>query len=368
MTTATPRLLRRMNAQRVLDVLREGGPARVTEVVERTGLSRPTVDAVADGLIRLGRLEEVAVPGPRRGRPARTLAFRADAGYVAGLDIGEHKVRAAVADLAGEIVAENLHELDAGELLPQVRRTAGAALKAAGVRREQLLSACVGCTGPMDPETGHVIFSSLFDNGFDLAGALRRTLGPRVVVENDCNLAVIGDRWHGASRGIDDAICVLAGERMGAGILVDGRLVRGHAGAAGEMAFLGAYEVEHGAEGIASLVRRLSGEAPEAVFAAARAGDAAAIDAIERAIAGAGRAIVTLALVLNPEIVVIGGGVAEAGDVLLEPLRRQLARMARLPPRIEASPLAARVVIVGAVRRALDDLEPRLLDGLEDAA
>ena len=83
-TPATPRLLRRMNAQRVLDILREVGPLRVTELVAQTGLSRPTVDAVADDLVRLGWLEESAAETPRRGRPARSLAFRADAGYVAG--------------------------------------------------------------------------------------------------------------------------------------------------------------------------------------------------------------------------------------------------------------------------------------------
>ena len=80
---ATSRLLRRMNAQRVLDALRAGGPLRVTELVSLTGLSRPTVDAVADELVRLGWLSEVAAVEGARGRPARSLAFRADAGYVA---------------------------------------------------------------------------------------------------------------------------------------------------------------------------------------------------------------------------------------------------------------------------------------------
>src|SRR3954451_19689551 len=107
---ATTRLLRRLNAERVLHALRETGPLRVTELVARTGLSRPTVDAVAADLVRLGWLEEIAAEPPRRGRPARSLAFRADAGYVAGLDIGELKVRAAVADLRGEIIGERVHE------------------------------------------------------------------------------------------------------------------------------------------------------------------------------------------------------------------------------------------------------------------
>ena len=368
MPPATTRLLRRINAQLVLDVLRANGPARVTDIAARTGLSRPTVDAAADALIELGWLEEAPDETTGRGRPARSLAFSAGAGYVAGVDIGEHRVRAAVADLTGTIVAEEVRELAGEDALPHARRVASRVLRSAGVTRERLVSACVGCTGPMDPESGRVIFSSLFDSGFDLAGAMRRTLGPLVTVENDCNLAVIGDRWLGASQGADDVVCVLAGERLGAGIVVGGRLVRGHAGAAGEMAFLGAYETEHGAQGIGDLVRRYSGSDPEAVFAAAAQGRQEALAAVERAVAGAGRAIATLALVLNPEIVVIGGGVADAGDVLLTPLRRRLAEMARLPPRVEASPLGARVVLVGAIRRALDDLEPRLLDGLENAA
>ena len=188
----------------------------------------------------------------------------------------------------------------------------------------------------------------------NLRTALSGTLGKPIFVENDCNLGVIGERRRGVARGVDDAICVLASERLCAGIVVGGQLVRGHVGAAGEMAFLGAYEQHHGAEGIAQLARTLARETAhraspnalviadgiggnigdieaETVFAAARAGDSAANAIIEESIRGAGRAIVTMALVLNPELVVIGGGVARAGDVLLDPLRRQLEQMARLP-------------------------------------
>src|SRR4051795_9259474 len=121
MPPATPRLLRRMNASRVLDALREEGPLRVTEVVALTGLSRPTVDAVADELVRLGRLSEVAAVEGARGRPARSLSFRADAGYVVGVDIGEVKVRCAVADLRGRVVAERMREFAGEARLPVIR-------------------------------------------------------------------------------------------------------------------------------------------------------------------------------------------------------------------------------------------------------
>ncbi|HYY06699.1 MAG TPA: ROK family protein, partial [Candidatus Limnocylindria bacterium] len=197
-------------------------------------------------------------------------------------------------------------------------------------------------------------------------------------------LVVIGG---GVAAGIDDVICVLAGERMGAGIVVDGRLVRGHRGAAGEMAFLGAHAEEHGAEGIAYLTRRLGAEAirkdgalsrlvggdparlqAEHVFTAAAHGDAVATEVIERVLRRAGHSIVPLAQVLNPELVVIGGGIAAAGDALVAPLRAQLQEMAWLPPRLEASSLGARGPLIGAIRHALDHLEPRLLEGLEQAA
>ena len=198
---ATSRLLRRMNAQRVLDALRAGGPLRVTELVASTGLSRPTVDAVADDLLRLGWIEEVAAEGGGRGRPARSLAFRADAGYVFGVDIGEVKVRTAVADLRGEVVAERVREFAGEERLPVIRRTIGATLTDAGVARSELLSSCVGCTGAMDTPRGRVLFSSVFEDDFDLAGSMARSLGRPVVIENDCNLAVIAERWCGAAAG-----------------------------------------------------------------------------------------------------------------------------------------------------------------------
>jgi predicted NBD/HSP70 family sugar kinase len=362
---ATPRLLRRLNAERVLHALRETGPLRVTELVARTGLSRPTVDAVADDLLRLGWLEELAADRPRRGRPARSLSFRAQAGYVAGLDIGEIKVRAAVADLTGRVVAEHVREFDGAQRLPAIRRVAAATLKDAGITRDQLQASCVGCTGPMEPRTGRVLYSTIFPDGFNLAGALANTLGRSIAVENDCNLAVIAERWQGAAMGLDDIVCVLAGERIGAGIMVGGQLMRGHAGAAGELPFLGVDEPSHG---VGPLVRELSDQAPEVLFAAAEAGDEQALAVVERVEREMSGGIVMTAQIVNPEMVVIGGGVARAGEVLLAPLRRRLEAMVRLPPRLEASPLAERGPLLGAIRLALDHLEPRMLDALDAVA
>jgi predicted NBD/HSP70 family sugar kinase len=372
---ATPRLLRRLNAAQVLDVLRRGEAMRVTDLVTATGMSRPTVDAVADDLVRLGWLVEVGDVRQARGRPARRLAFRADAGYVAGVDIGEMKVRAAVADLRGDVVAERLLPFERSARgrvrLTLIRQLVRSTLKDAGVQRDDLLAACVGCTGGVDPNTGTILYTGAFP-GMEPPIPLRKlmagTLGEDVLVDNDCNLAVIAERWMGAAQDVDDAICVLASERMGAGIVVDGRLVRGHAGAAGEMPFLGAHEVRHGAEGIADLLRDYGGAPAEEVFAAAAAGDDGAAEAVAHAVADAGRAIATMTLVLNPELVVIGGGIAGAGEAVVGPLREIVERMSHVPPRLEASPLGARGPLLGAIRAALDRVEAQALDGLHAAA
>ena len=159
---------------------------------------------------------------------------------------------------------------------------------------------------------------------------------------------------------------MLAGERIGAGIMVGGQVMRGHAGAAGELAFIGGGRAV--ARASAQLVRELTGEAPEVLFAAAEAGDEHALDIVAHVERSLSAGIVMTAQLVNPEVVVMSGGVARAGEVLLAPLRARLEAMVRMPPRLEASPLAERGPLLGAIRCALDELEPRLLDALDEAA
>jgi predicted NBD/HSP70 family sugar kinase len=396
----------------VLDAVRAFGPLRVAEVAARTGISRVTVDVLADQLISFGLLREVdegSVAKPRTGRRARRLQFRADAGYVLAIDLGAHKLRVAVADLRGDIIAEDqcgFEPDDDGAIarLKVLERIARSTLTTAAVGVDSVMTVCVGFPGAVDPESGVVFFSGVPQfTGINVHAEIQRRFGRPVIVENDANLAVIGERWRGVAADAHDAICVLAGERFGAGILVNGQLVRGGGGAAGEMEFLSQWEGSGGALGIAHLARTLGAEAvararndrrqtasassaiaaatlsglvdgdpgrveAETVFEAARAGDPIAIDIIERICARAGRALATLALVLNPQLIVIGGAVVDAGDLLLDRIRSQIDGMTVVPTRVEASALRDRGPLIGAIRHALDDLEPRLLDGLDEAA
>lgn len=399
--TATSPLLRRLNARLVLEALRGAGAMTVTEIVAATQLSRPTVHAVVDALTRLGQVHEAPdaeTPGPRRGRPARRYGFRADAAYVLGLDVGAGTMMAVVADLRGEPVAQarrhfpDLH-MGAEERIAFIRRTVVTALAEAGVDPADVAAVCVGAAGVVDPRDGAIRFSSGIHDFLEvnLAEALERGFGWPVTVENDANLAAVGEQWRGVAAGAEDFVVLLAGERLGSGIVVGGQLVRGHGGGAGEMGFLSLDGSGDNAWGIAYLARRLGAEAvtrlsgPDApdvrpgslyervggdprrvdaaeVFAAAQSGDQVAVGVLERVVDRVAKAVSTIALLLDPELVVIGGGVAAAGDVLIVPLRRRLVGVVPERLRIEASTLGDRGVATGAVCRAVDEAWARLLE------
>jgi predicted NBD/HSP70 family sugar kinase len=234
---------------------------------------------------------------------------------------------------------------------------------------------------------------------FDLGAVLRPSFDCRVLVENDANLAAVGECWQGAARDCNDVIFFLLGSRVGAGVVVDGRLVRGHRGGAGELGFLDLWEqtrtirgevASGAADVVADLVgwgaRRPSrgslrqaddqaslswGTETRPVIEAALSGDRPARAALERFLANAGYASATIALLLSPELIVVGGGTA-ADDVLVDPLRVLLGRLVRgrvaTPPRLDASTLGARAVMLGAVRHALEDVESRLLETFYESA
>jgi predicted NBD/HSP70 family sugar kinase len=398
--TATTRAVRRHNAEQVLDAVRASGPLRVAEIAALTGLSRPTVDSVADDLIALGLFGEVApvsVGPTRTGRPARHLAFRAEARHVVAIDFGVHTLRVAVSDLRGDIRSERRLVLPIPQPQPDERltfldRVVEETLADAAIRIGAIARVSVAFPGVVDPASGVVSLGALPSfNETDVRTALHHRFGRPVLVENDANLGILGERWRGAAASARNAIYVLAGERLGAGILANGALIRGGRGAAGEMEFMTQWEGSGGAWGIAHLTRTLGAKAhsparsagapadastagdpdvvdAKTIIAAATQGDQIAAEIVNRVTTRVARAVATLALVLNPDLIVIGGGVVDAGEIILDPIRRQIERITPIPTRVEPSALHDRGPLVGAIRHALDDLEPELLDGLDRGA
>jgi predicted NBD/HSP70 family sugar kinase len=399
----SPPLLRRLNSALLLRVIRSHGPVSRAELARTTGLSKPTVNEVADRLLRAGYVSETIAdrdaqprrPGPR----ARLLSFRADFGHVLGLDIGATKVLAMVADLNGNVLAQERRQTgreerrDGEVLLARVRETARAALTKAGVRRSTLRAVGVGTPGVVDPASGQVTLAPQLEGWEDIAlgRRLERSFPCVVLVDNEVHLAVVAERWRGAAQGVTEAVYVNIGVGIGGGVLIGGDLYRGAAGAAGEIGYLplpdpaeshddlGPFEHAAGgaafarlgraavAHGRGALLLELADSDPEAidaevVFTAAERGDAAASQIVDELLERLARGIAAAAVVLNPEAVIIGGGVTRAGERLLEPLTRRIPELVPVPPRVLLSTLGEDAVALGAVRLAVQAVEERLFD------
>ncbi|NUU24719.1 MAG: ROK family transcriptional regulator [Streptomycetaceae bacterium] len=371
LTSGDTSLLRRINSAVTLRALRGGADLTVTELTDATGLSRPTVEGVVDGLLH-ERLVVASEPdsdpaGRRRGRPARRYRFHAEAGYLLGVDIGMHDVRCVLADLTGTVVARHTRtvaRVDAEERLDRTRTAITELLRRAHIPRDRLWAAGVGTPGIVDRE-GVVTLSAAVPGwtGMDLAGRLGRSFRCPVLVENDANLAVIGEHWKGVAAGSDDVVYILAGLSPGAGSLINGRVHRGFGGAAGEIGALHLLGRQAPPETLLSTTGTplvpLDEEAVAEVFRLARTGDPVAKEAVDRFVQRLVHDITAMVLTLDPEIVVVGGWASGIDDVV-EPLRGELARFCLRLPRVELSALGADGIALGALRVALDHAEQRL--------
>lgn len=371
LTGGDPSLLRRINSAVVLHALRASASPTLTDLVKVTGLSRPTVEGVVEGLITTGLVVEAPVEegaARRQGRPARRFRFRVEAGHLLGIEIGAHRIAALLADLGGRVVGSASVDVSAtasaDERLEQVRVAVGGLLERSGVPCGSLRAVGVASPGIVEAD-GTVRLGTALPGwtGLPLGERLQRSFRCPVLVENDANAAAVAEHWKGAATGSDDIVFVLAGLSPGAGSLIGGRLHRGFGGAAGEIGALHLLGREATPEEVLSPTGEPLHPLDEAqvarVFALADEGDERARAAVERYLRRLVHDVAALVLALDPELVVVGGWAA-GPDGVLEPLRRELARYCLRPPQVAQSLLGEAAVATGALRLALDHVEEQL--------
>ncbi|OFI37403.1 sugar kinase [Arthrobacter sp. SW1] len=390
-TAPSTQLVRRVNASAMLKVMRGAGVLTGTELMAVTGLSRATVISICDELVRLGWLQELenqrGAGDYVKGRPARRFVFDDRAASVLGIDIGANKITAIVADMAGTPLSQvtmpfRAYNVPADERADVLDRIAAQALEDAGVPADSVLAVSVGVAAPVSRD-GEVLTAQEFWRSFDVRAIVSERHGWHVLLENDANLATLAERWRGAAQGIDNLVVMLAGDRLGSGVLESGRLLHGQLGGFGELGYLDKLDGVGDTHGIAhyaalwgrealdggsktALREHCGGDAnaltAEMVFAAAAAGDAAAVGILERMAHRMARVIGSLSTMVNPELVVIAGAVAESAQALLPAIERELPDFTHTPPRVMVSALGEGIVSIGAVRHALDYVEDNALD------
>jgi predicted NBD/HSP70 family sugar kinase len=387
---STPQVLRRTNLNVVLGVMRESSALTGTDLIEATGLTRATVIAVCDDLIRRGWVRELEAPkgpGPQKGRPARYFEFNEAAGCVLGIDVGMATTTVLVADLKGGIVSRTSERFvkNAGtaERRATIAQAVDDALAAAGLAHAAVLAVGVGLATAVDRH-GNLVKGRRQWASFDLGlqTEVWKEHGWPVLLENDAKLAALAERWCGAGAGVEDLAVMLAGERIAAGLIEAGRLLHGSNGGAGEVGILELVDGVGSQDGIAKLarlwgtellasgaetrIRELVGPgttrvSARFVFEAAAGGDAAAQEILGRIGRRMARVISMLGTFLDPELVVIGGAVAASASMLLPTITAELPRLTETPPRVAVSGLGDAIVAMGAVRLALDYVEQNAL-------
>jgi glucokinase-like ROK family protein len=379
--------LRRLNRLRVIHALRDEGQISRAEIARRTGLSRSTVsslvsDLQADGLV-VERPEPGSAHGAQGGRPPILLSFDASAGAAVGIDFGHSHLRVAVSDLASTILAERKLPLDtdhdAQQGLELAAEMVADALSDAGVQRTQVIGAGMGLPGPIEQSGGTVGSSAILPGwiGMTAASEMRRRLDIPVMVDNDANLGALAEAAFGAGRDAGDLIYLKVSSGIGAGLILNGRLYRGSAGLAGELGHVlvdpdgivcrcgnrGCLETVAATGALVDLLRRSHGDelTVEAMLEAARGGDLGCRRVIHDAGRALGQVVATLLNVLNPELLVVGGDLAGAGDLLLDGVRESVSRAA-LPEaarraEVVAGVLGDRAQVLGALALVVSEAD-----------
>jgi predicted NBD/HSP70 family sugar kinase len=392
-------VLRRINTATVLDAVRLAAPAplRISQLAATTGLARPTVAQAVEDLLEDGWLVQHSAPSTSRGvgRPAVRFSLASRAAPVVGVDVGARTVTVAVADLTGaqlSMVRRTGQPSGADQILRTLESVLSEALEQADVRPDQVAAVTVGSPGLVDTGRDAITLAPGVPgwSSVHLVERLHALVQCDVRLENDANLAALG---ISATR--DAAQTLLAvqwGERIGSGVIIEGRLHRGRSGAAGEIGFVtppgqprrvaadqkGPLEVLIGAEGIVQRASRAAAEHPAsglaqrferaesgaraaALFEAAADGDEVASAVVNDVAEIFACAIAPVVLAIDPDAVVIGGGIARAGEQLPEAIERHLKELTLTTPSVELSPLAQDSVVTGALQVALADVWAGLL-------
>jgi predicted NBD/HSP70 family sugar kinase len=375
--------MRMLNEQLLLERMRGNGPVSRSELASASGLSKPTVGLALASLERDALVQHAGRRAGGRGRSAMLYEIRSAAGFVLGLDVGREFVRGAVSDLSGAVRARESRRARSSSGAARVRELAALAdelLRDTGLGTNgTLLQTVVGSPGVVEPD-GRALQLAPNLPGWQRPGVLRDLrllLGAETTIENDVDAAAVAERDHGHGRDVSTFAFVSVGTGIGMGLVLDGKLHRGAHGAAGEIAFLpltdppvdpsearrrGALESAASSAAVVKAARRAGTglRSARSVFAAAAAGDARARQVVAGEASVVAHALASIVAVVDPELIVLGGGIGRAPGFADE-VGARLARLSPVAPDVRPSALGDDAVVDGCLALGGDQLWERVL-------
>lgn len=379
---------RQLSRRTVFEALLHHSPISRAHLAKLTGLSKQTMSEVVDAFEQQGLVRRVGRTRGNVGRTAVLYELSPTGGHVLGIDLGAQQLTVALADIAGRVLAE-LHEPTDSRggtwAIEQIARLSDHLAREHHTHLSRIRSIVLATPGVVNPRSGAIELAPNI-TGLDhinVVGLLAEKLGSPVVCENDINLALLGEIWHGCAQNVANVAFLALGSGVGLGLYINERLVRGENGAAGEIAYLpiggdplqaearaqGCLEYHVGAAGVVRRYREAGGpevESVRQVFERAQAGDPIATRVVAETARLVALAAATVIATVDPKLLVLGGAVGARAD-FADQVARLLVQLAPRPVEIRTSILGRRAGVVGALSVALRRLHDEFF-GVADLA
>lgn len=394
--TANLQLMKEINQSIVLNIIRNYGPISRADVAKKTKLSSTTVSTLVDDLIKQEYLEEIGEGESSGGRRPILLKFNPASHFVIGVELEGRNISVAVTDLKINIINKSTEEIkntDESSVVDEIINLVRQTIEKSGAKFEEIVGMGVGATGLIDTERGiirqavnlnwkNVPLKNLIEDRFDEIP---------IYIDNIANVAALGEKWAGAGKEVKNLIYIRIGTGIGAGIVLNGTIYQGSNGNAGEIGHMtvepngprckcgnrGCLEVLASGSAIAkraiteilggtdTLIKELTNGSIEQITAkivaeAAKMGDKLSLEIWEEIGEYLGIAIANLINMYNPEIIIIGGGVAQAGGLLFVSIKRTVKKRVLPGPgkivKIVPAKLGENVSTIGAASLALEKI------------
>jgi glucokinase-like ROK family protein len=400
-TTSSYKIGKTVNKRIILDMIRftPGGISRA-ELARQMLLTRSAITSIIDDLKHMGLVDEIEIGPATGGRRPILLAINPRHGYIVGIDMGATHLGLVLTDYSAHLLEEVEYPFSVTQgpehCLQLVNDYLSELLSRAKLSIPQISAIGMGVPGPIVTETGKVSSPPIMPgwDDYPIRSYLDKLWQTPVTLGNDAELGALGEWAYGAGRGETNLVYIKVGTGVGAGLLLDGHIYRGTMGLAGEIGHMtiqengplctcgnyGCLEAMAGGQAIARKAReaieagrrtQLSAISPDNIHAvdvaaAAQRGDLVAQQIVTDAGVHLGIAVASLVNFLNPSVVVIGGGVSQLGDLLLEPIRKTVMdrslNSAAKGVRITSAVLGRRASSMGAVVQAINLSLDRLVD------
>jgi predicted NBD/HSP70 family sugar kinase len=375
-------LVRKINQQRIMKIVSEKNPIGIPQLIKASGLSRPTVDLIISLFLENGLIRESGFTHGRPGRKAALYELDPNTGFGVGVDLGGSKIACAIADIGGKILAdiyEPINPKGGSSIIAQIIEMINNVAQKANISPDKIKQISIGTPGVISKD-GQLSLGANVQNldGMHLQSILRKLFDVEVGVENDLNLAAVGEFLHGSAKEILNFALIQLGTGIGAGIFVDGQLVRGARGAAGEVAFLplfgdltdpwavenGLIESVVGTKGITKRYQELTKSNKQVtvkeIFELASKGQPDALTVVQEVGKYLGYLCASLKAIVDPELIIIGGGIG-SNQMLLPIIQQWANKLVPFEVKIITTNLDVKAGVIGAAAYAAEKIRTRMM-------